>query len=163
MRKQVEQSLTQHLYAQLQYYLKAKDWEAADRQTNQVMLYVAQREEQQYLNYDDINNFSCPHLKEINKLWVESDKRFGFSVQKEIWIKTGNRLGIKRKDWTAEDFENSLRFAKTVGWYDDKKVDETAGSKGYFLRYDEFIKRMGELSEGVGGGVDVSLVATCKV
>jgi hypothetical protein len=45
LRKQVEQSLTQHLYAQLEDYLKAKNWQAADRQTDQLMLNIAKREE----------------------------------------------------------------------------------------------------------------------
>ncbi|MBP5976545.1 GUN4 domain-containing protein [Brasilonema sp. CT11] len=140
LRKDVEASLTKHLYAQLKYSLKAKDWKAADQQTAQLMLNLAKREEQGYLDYDDINNFSCPHLKEINKLWVESDKRFGFSVQKEIWIKTGNRLAIKPSDW-KQDYDNYFSFAKTVGWYDDKKVDEQ-GSRGNFLRYDDLMERI---------------------
>ncbi|WP_414586161.1 AAA-like domain-containing protein [Scytonema sp. PCC 10023] len=142
LRKDVEASLTKHLYAQLKYYLKDKNWKAAEPLTSQLMLNVAKREEQQYLDDDDINNFSCPDLKEINKLWVESDKRFGFSVQKEIWIKTGNRLSIKPLDWTMKDYDNYLRFAKTVGWYDDKKVNEAGGSKGDFLSYDDLIERI---------------------
>jgi hypothetical protein len=63
-------------------------------------------------------------------------------VQKKIWIETGNRLGVKPQDWTNKDFDNYLRFAKTVGWYDDKKLNEAGGSRGDFLRYDDLIERI---------------------
>ncbi|MBD2209947.1 GUN4 domain-containing protein [Nostoc linckia FACHB-104] len=120
--EKVEQSLTQYLYAQLEYYLKAKNWQAADEQTYKLMLNIAKREEQGYLDYDDINNFSCPDLQKIDKLWVtNSDKRFGFSVQKEIW------------DKNSQDY---ISFAKAVGWYDDK----IAG--GDFVRYEELLKHI---------------------
>ncbi|WP_414755833.1 AAA-like domain-containing protein [Anabaena sp. CCY 9910] len=115
--KDFEASLTQHLYAQLEYYLKAKNWEAADSETNKLMLNIAKREKEGYLNYEQINNFSCPDLQTINDLWYSnSDKRFGFSVQKKIWIHNGNRLGIKLEDWTPKDTENYLRFARRLGW-----------------------------------------------
>ena len=130
LRKQVEQSLPKHLYAQLENSLKSKNWSAADSQTFRLMLNIAKREKEGYLDYDNINSFSCPDLRRIDKLWVDnSHKRFGFSVQKEIWIKTGNRLGIKAYQWNDKDTENYLRFAKAVGWYDDKVRDnETIGS-----------------------------------
>ncbi|MBD2512579.1 AAA-like domain-containing protein [Nostoc muscorum FACHB-395] len=120
--KKVELALTKHLYAQLEYYLnpQIKNWEAADSKTYELMLNIAKREKERYLDYEQINNFSCPDLQKIDKLWVNADKRFGFSVQKEIWTKTGNRLGIKPEDWTDKDLENYLQFARAVGWYDDK-------------------------------------------
>ncbi|MBD2459083.1 AAA-like domain-containing protein [Nostoc sp. FACHB-87] len=118
--KEVETQLTQHLYAQLEYFLKAKNWEAADLETYKLMLNIAKREEETYLDYEQINSFSCPDLQRIDQLWVNADKRFGFSVQKEIWISTGNTLGIKPGEWTDKDTENYLQFARAVGWYDDK-------------------------------------------
>ncbi len=138
--KQVEESLTQHLYAQLKYSLKSKSWEDADRQTSQLMLNLAKRENIGYLDIDSINNFSCPNLRQIDKLWVEnSDNRFGFSVQKEIWIRTGNRLGIQPEQWNKKDFENYIRFAKAVGWYDDKKPNDTGDR---YLTYEQLMGRI---------------------
>ena len=84
------------------------------------MLNIAKRDEQGYLDYDNINNFSCPDLQKIDHLWMNADNRFGFGVQEEIWIKTGNRLGIKPEDWNLNDYKNYVQFAKTVGWYDEK-------------------------------------------
>ncbi len=135
---------TQAKYAQVEYYLNAKNWQAADIQTSQLMINIAKREKEGYLDYDSINTFSCPSLKRIDQLWVSnSNKRFGFSVQKEIWIQTGNRLGIKPEQWNDNDKENYKRFSRVVGWYDDNKVrvNET-GSSGDFVSYDELLSRI---------------------
>ncbi|MBE9200678.1 MULTISPECIES: AAA-like domain-containing protein [unclassified Nodularia (in: cyanobacteria)] len=119
LKPQVEQSLTKHLYAQLEYFLDAKNWEAANRQTERLMLNIAQREKEGDLDLDNINSFSCPDLQRIDQLWVNADNRFGFRVQKEIWISTKNRLGIKPQDWIGTDSSNYLQFAKKVGWWHD--------------------------------------------
>ncbi|MBR8839572.1 MAG: AAA-like domain-containing protein [Stigonema ocellatum SAG 48.90 = DSM 106950] len=155
LRKEVEKSLTQHLYTQLKYSFNAKNWKAADIQTSGLMLNIAKREKEGFLDYDQINSFSCPDLKKIDQLWFDnSNKRFGFRVQKEIWRHTGNRLGIKPEDWTSKDSENYLRFAKEVGWYNDKKTKdaEAGGSRGdgWIVSYEELlegIKRNPSLSE----------------
>ncbi|WP_221643687.1 AAA-like domain-containing protein [Nostoc sp. UCD121] len=141
-KKQVEASLTEHLYVELEYYLKNKDWELADRQTSQLMFNIVKSEEQGYLDYSNINRLSCPGLQKIDKLWFNTDNRFGFRVQKEIWINTENRLGIKPGDWTDKDNENYLRFAKTVGWYDEEAIgDSQAGdSRGSWVSYNKRTK-----------------------
>ena len=124
LREPVEKSLTKHLYAQLENSLKSENWSAADSQTSRLMLNISKTEKKGYLDYDNINSFSCPDLRRIDKLWVDnSNKRFGFSVQKEIWINTGNRPGIKPEQWNDKDHANYLRFVKAVGWYDDKVRD----------------------------------------
>ncbi len=131
LRKQVEKSLTEHLYAQLEYYLKTKKWKEADDLTYWLILTLAKREKEGSLIYDSMNSLSCPDLQRINQLWVSnSDKRFGFSVQKKILINTGNRLGIKPDQWNDKDQLNYLRFAKAVRWYDDSA----------FVSYLELIK-----------------------
>jgi AAA-like domain/GUN4-like len=146
LREKVEESLSQHLYAQLEYSLKTKNWQAADLQTYQLMLNIAKREKERYLDLDNIDDFSCPDLKTIDQLWVNnSDKRFGFSVQKEIWIGTGNRLGIKPDErYTSESMKNYLRFATAVGWYDDqeRRDNEMEGERGDLVRYEELLKRI---------------------
>lgn len=151
-KKQVEKSLTQHLYAQLEYFLKAKNWESADGETDKLMLNIAKTE--RYLDYEQINSFSCDDLRKIDQLWVSnSDNRFGFSVQKGIWISTKNRLGVKPEDWNDLDTENYFRFAKAVGWYDDKIEDSTSRERGGFVSYSEFYKRIKDNSKGRRGGL----------
>ncbi|MBP5971938.1 AAA-like domain-containing protein [Brasilonema sp. CT11] len=128
LRKDVERSLTEHLYAQLKYFLNAKNWAEADRQTLQLMLNIAKKE-----NFDDdsIKSFSCPDLQRIDKLWFNSDKRFGFGVQKEIWIRTENRLRMDPNDFNVTNY---LRFAKAVGWYDYKaSKNETRDSRVTYI------------------------------
>ncbi len=167
LREPVEKSLTEHLYAQLENSLKSENWSAADSQTSRLMLNISKREKKGYLDYDNINSFSCPDLRKIDKLWVDnSNKRFGFSVQKEIWINTGNRPGIKPEQ------ANYLRFAKAVGWYDDKVRDnETIGS---YVSYKELMEGIrnnplgfrGSLPKKfwiIRGGYIFSRIATCKV
>ncbi|MCW5318834.1 hypothetical protein GTQ43_35845 [Nostoc sp. KVJ3] len=141
-KKQVKASLTKHLYAQLEYFLKSKKWKDADKQTSRLLLNIAQRQKEKFLNINYINSFSCPDLQRIDQLWVKnSNKRFGFSVQKEIWKHIGNRLGIEQLEiWTKKDYENYLRFATAVGWYiADKKARDNnlAGLRRRFLEDDK--------------------------
>ncbi|WP_372743786.1 GUN4 domain-containing protein [Nostoc sp. C052] len=57
----------------------------ADRETDNLMLNIAKRETERYLDYKQINSFSCDDLRKIDQLWISnSDNRFGFSVQKKI-------------------------------------------------------------------------------
>lgn len=143
---------TQAKYAQLEYFLKTKNWQEADNQTSQLMLNIAKKEKQGYLDYDSINSFSCPDLKKIDQLWVSnSDKYFGFSVQKEIWMQTGNRLGVKPELWNNEDFESYKIFSRAVGWYDDNKIIKTnpslspRGSLPKNLAFDNKVSNQGVL------------------
>jgi hypothetical protein len=124
LKKYVEKSLTEHLYAQLKYFLQAKNWGAADQQTNRLMDNIARRGQAGFFTPDDINNFPCPDLQKIDQLWVtNSNQRFGFSLQNKIWIKTGNRPDITPEEWNSKDIENYFRFAKAVGRYDENQID----------------------------------------
>ncbi|MEH2458521.1 AAA-like domain-containing protein [Nostoc sp.] len=146
LRREVEASLTKHLYAQLEYFLKAKNWKLADTETSQLILNIAKRDEQGYLDYDNINNFSCPDLQKIDRLWVNADNRFGFSVQKEIWIKTGNRV-----NYLNFNYNNYIQFAKAVGWYNEKGTgDNQARDNRYsYVSSDELYKRVKNLDSSV--------------
>ncbi len=128
-KKQVWSSLKEHFYAELGNLLNREkpNWEAADVKTTILMLFIAnreeEREEEKYLDIPHIERFSCTDLKRVNKLWVDNSKRhFGFSVQKEIWVKTGNRLSIKPSESNYSDDQNFFdRFGVAVGWLQDYK------------------------------------------
>ena len=80
-------------YAQLAYYLAAGMWKEADEETLKVMLEVAGREKQGYLDLDEIGQFPCEDLGTIDQLWVNySNGHFGFSVQKKIYLEVGEIL-----------------------------------------------------------------------
>ena len=117
--------------------MKLKNWRAADSITDTLMLFIADREKERYLNIPLIENFSCKELKDIDQLWVNNSRgNFGLSVQKKIWVNTGNRLGVKISDWNQNDQKNYLRFARAVGWYNNEKKNVTESS---WMRYDEYI------------------------
>ena len=73
-------------YTTLKKYLAAGKWKEADAETARVMLAVAKREKEGWLDFGSIDNFPCEDLRTIDQLWVKySDGKFGFSVQKRIY------------------------------------------------------------------------------
>ena len=97
-------------YRKLRDYLAQGKWKEADEETARVMLAVAKREKEGWLDFEHIDNFPCADLRTIDQLWVKySDGKFGFSVQKriyqsfatgeyndEIWDKFGYKVGWKK-------------------------------------------------------------------
>ncbi len=134
LKQEVEDSLKEHLYNELANLLKNKQFKQADGKTDDLMLYIARRENERYLNEESINKFSCPDLRRIDRFWVENSQgRFGFSVQKKILTQT---LGIR--DLKNISDKEYLRFVTTVGWYNEKKTEEAkeVQSSGW-LNYSE--------------------------
>jgi hypothetical protein len=128
-------------YKALVNYLANGRWQEADQETNSVMLTVAERTQQGYLDVDDIKNFPCDDLQTIDQLWVKfSGGRFGFSVQKQIWIECGRPTDYNN-DWET--------FGDRVGWHKD----------GDWLDYDNLIYDLnaprGEFPNCGGGWVVV--------
>lgn len=98
-------------YAPLRDMLRAGKWKEADLETRRMMCAVMGREKEGWLREEDTQDFPCTDLRTIDQLWVKySDGRFGFSVQKRIYVETGNPLDGKY-------YEESLeRFGERVGW-----------------------------------------------
>ncbi len=97
-------------YRQLRDLLAAGKWKEADQETARVMLKVAGREKEGWLDSSSIDNFPCEDLRTIDQLWVKySNGRFGFSVQKRIYQSlAGTRAGYDSKVWE--------KFGDQVGW-----------------------------------------------
>jgi hypothetical protein len=73
------------VYGSLEELLRTGQWKEADQETLNVMLKIANREEEGWLDRESIQNFPCYALEKIDQLWVEaSNSKFGFSVQKKI-------------------------------------------------------------------------------
>lgn len=99
-------------YSKLENLLKEKKWREANHETEALMFKVAGREREGWLLDTNIKNFSCPDLKKIDQLWVKySQGRFGFSVQKRIWLEVGGKT-----DWEAE-----LKLGDRLGWQKNEK------------------------------------------
>ena len=76
-------------YIPLGKLLTVQDWEAADRMTIQKMCELAGDDavKRKWLYFTEVDNFPVIDLQTINNLWlVHSEGKFGFSVQREIWL-----------------------------------------------------------------------------
>ena len=98
-------------YTQLRDLLAAGNWKDADYETYLVMLKVVGREKGDWISYEEILNFPCTDLRTIDSLWVKySNGRFGFSVQKKIYLEVG---GIPDAKFYEEAWK---KFGARVGW-----------------------------------------------
>lgn len=96
-------------YHKLTYFLASQKWQEADQETYNVMLEVA-NSKKRYLDLEDIQNFSVEELRIIDQLWVDySNGHFGFSVQKQIWLDCGGKIG-------KYDKKAYYKFCDRVGW-----------------------------------------------
>ena len=85
-------------YINLQNLLAAKKWKEADKETARVMLKVAGREKEGWLNMESIEKFPCEDLCTIDQLWIKySNGRFGFSVQKRIYRSLGEPVNMMKQ------------------------------------------------------------------
>jgi hypothetical protein len=97
-------------FTQLDQYLKNGQWKEADEETANVMLKIMGREEERWLTEDNCKNFPREELKIIDSLWIKySNGKFGFSVQKKIWLECGGKVGVY-------DFDIFCKFADKIGW-----------------------------------------------
>jgi hypothetical protein len=86
-------------------------WREADDETRSVMLQIAKRQQQGWLDPESIKKFPCQDLKAINKLWTHySNNRFGFSIQQRIYLECGGQPDGKYYEDAWQ------RFALRVGW-----------------------------------------------
>ncbi|MEA5619819.1 serine/threonine-protein kinase [Cronbergia sp. UHCC 0137] len=96
-------------YKKLRDLLAAGKWKEADEQTVLVMLAVAKRKYQGWLDIKNIDKFTCEGIHSIDKLWVKySNGRFGFSVQKRVYQSLGGTRNYDEKIWEA--------FGEKIGW-----------------------------------------------
>jgi GUN4-like/NACHT domain len=99
-------------YARLEALLAAQKWKEADLHTYRLMITAVGKEWGAGFTRQELLNFPCDVLLKIDGLWVQhSQGRFGFSVQKEIYVRCGGKLDGNDPSW--EVFE---KFADEVGW-----------------------------------------------
>ena len=98
-------------YTRLRDFLAAGNWKYADYETYLVMLKVVDRKEGDWIRDEELLNFPCTDLRTINQLWVKySSERFGFSVQKKIYLEVGGKPDGKyyQEAWK--------KFGDRIGW-----------------------------------------------
>ena len=95
---------------QLQNYMSAGEWKEADQETTRILLEIANRQEEGWLRSIDIEQLHCSELHAIDQLWVKySNRKFGFSVQRKIWLSIGGKPG----KFSSTAFR---KFGDRVGW-----------------------------------------------
>ncbi len=76
-------------YTSLQQLLAKRDFESADRLTLEKLCELSGRpdQEKKWLYFSEVANFPITDLQTINNLWfIHSQGKFGFSVQRELWL-----------------------------------------------------------------------------
>ena len=110
-------------YTQLRDLLGAGDWEAADQETYRTMIRAVGREEGDNFSPEDLLNVPCADIQTIDRLWVKySNGKFGFSVQKKIYIECGGKTDGK---YPSHGIWH--KFCDRVGWREDAQwIDYSA-------------------------------------
>ncbi|MEH1883421.1 AAA-like domain-containing protein [Nostoc sp.] len=145
------ESLKEHLLNELDYLMQQQRWREADLKKWQFILYSAGKEKQLYLDLTDIRNFNCKDLKQLDRLWVNNSKGyFGYSVQKKIYLASGNSLDFnweKRewKNWNEKGYNN---FTKSVGWTGQDGKWGWTGQDGKWRRMNEKGMELQQLRRG---------------
>ncbi|MGC8452341.1 MAG: GUN4 domain-containing protein [Cylindrospermopsis raciborskii] len=143
-------------YTKLESLLKAQDFRAADEETYKVMLAVANRESEGYLETEDAEKFPCKELRSIDQLWLKYSRgKFGISVQQQIYQSLGGTKEFDLEIWRS--------MGDRVGWrqggrwldYSDLNFSQTAPSGQLPAGPINFITQFAMGSEvGVEGGAE---------
>ena len=135
-------------YTRLRDLLKAGQWKDADQETAHRMLEAVKRSKNDWIRLEELRDFPCIDLLTIDRLWVKySQGKWGFSVQKRIYIECGAKL-----DGQYPGDKILQEFCKRVGWH----------KNGKYLNYSQLIFDLknslsGELPRGVGGGGGIGM------
>ncbi|MFN6028034.1 MAG: GUN4 domain-containing protein, partial [Dolichospermum sp.] len=98
-------------FQKLEALLKAGKWRDADLETWNLMKKLTKREQEGWLRVEDVKNFPRQELRKMDQLWVKySNGKFGFSVQKQIWLDLGGKLDGE------SDWDTYKKLSDRVGW-----------------------------------------------
>lgn len=99
-------------YSKLEELLTAGKWMDADQETTALMLKVAHREKEGWIQDSNFKTFPCEILSKLDRLWVHaSNGKFGLSVQKKIY------MGICGANSDGEYNKTAWQcFGDQVGW-----------------------------------------------
>jgi serine/threonine protein kinase len=112
-------------FQNLEALLEAGKWRDADLETWNLMLKLTKREQERWLRIEDVKNFPRQELRKMDQLWVKySNGKFGFSVQKQIWLELGGKLDGE------PDWDTYKKLGDRVGWRQNGK---------WFKLYDSYI------------------------
>ena len=125
----IADSPTQVDYSFLQQLLAIKNWQKADGETYELMLWVAGEKSyrQGYFDANEYKQFPCQELKLIDDLWVAaSGGTLGVSVQNKIYQETG-------KNW-QKMYDRVGWKQLNSKWLVEQQFDETK-NRWFYLGY----------------------------
>ncbi len=106
-------------YQPLQQLLAQQNFEAADQVTLQLLCALAgpAAVQRKWVYFTDVEQFAIADLQTINALWLTySEGKFGFSVQRELWLSVGKNW---EKLWSKiawKDGNNWTRYPNGFTW-----------------------------------------------
>jgi hypothetical protein len=116
-------------YTKLENLLQAQNFKEADKETDKVVLEVANRQGSGYLRKEDAEKFPCKELRSIDQLWLKySGGKFGISVQQQIYQSLGGTKEYNEKVW--ESMGDRVGWRQGGQWlsYRDLNFSQTAPS-----------------------------------
>jgi len=123
-------------YNRLRNLLKDRKWRDADKETYEVMIRAVGKKSGQWFTRDELLKFPCTDLRTIDGLWVKySQGKFGFSVQKQIYVESGAELNGKYPgDQVWHEFCNRVGWRKGDSYlhYEDLKANPYFSPIGEF-------------------------------
>lgn len=102
-------------YTQLQQLLISQDFQASDKLTLRLLCELAGELalQRKWLYFTEVESFPITDLQTINTLWlVYSEGKFGFSVQREIWLAVGKNW---EKLWSQINWKNGNNWTRYPG------------------------------------------------
>ena len=122
-KKYIEFAKHQDKYQRLTYLLRTSQWREGDEETVRIIKKLMPHPLKiNNCKGIDVREITRQELQSINRIWLEaSGGRFGFSVQKRIWIKI-NKLHSNQQSLSLYNIFAEpayIIFAEAVGWSND--------------------------------------------
>lgn len=106
-------------YSSLQQLLVRREFEKADVVTNQKLceLAGASAVERKWLYFTEVKTFPNVDFKTVDNLWrIHSEGKFGFSVQRKIWVSVGKDFTKLWPKIQWKDGNNWTRYPGEFVW-----------------------------------------------
>lgn len=129
----------ENIYQRLEIYLAGEEWQKADEETYEILLKIANRVKEGWLDYKSTQNLTCETLKVIDRLWLKySEGRFGFSIQKKIWQELGGKI----------DYKTECALGERLGWRVKNRWQDSSGIKYTLTASEGHLPWDGHLPDG---------------
>ncbi|WP_456057587.1 GUN4 domain-containing protein [Aerosakkonema funiforme] len=106
--EEITEEETPKIYRKLQSLLASQEWKEADEETAALIFKLSGQQYEMSATYAE--SVSSREFNVIDKLWLKYSKgKFGFSVQKSIWLELSGKI-------SNDSEEIYKKFCEQVGW-----------------------------------------------